>query len=74
LAVHPEFGGKGIASCLVKWGLEQCERVSLPAYVEATPVAVGLYKRLGFVELRTIEILDDPEYHLTALLKMPHTD
>jgi len=69
LGVHPDYLGKGIASRLVNWGVELEETAGLPAYLESTPMAVGLYRKLGFVELGKTMILEDDEYYLTAMLK-----
>jgi ribosomal protein S18 acetylase RimI-like enzyme len=70
--VDPEFQGKSIASNLVKWGLEKADRDQVPAYLESTPVALGLYKRLGFKVLRKLIIIKDNESHfLTAMIRTP---
>ncbi|KAF2464817.1 acyl-CoA N-acyltransferase [Lindgomyces ingoldianus] len=72
LAVDPEFAGRGIASSLVKWGLAKADRDGLPAYLESTPAAVGMYKRLGFEELRGLHVIKDNEsYFLTVMKWMP---
>ena len=64
--------GKGIASKLVEWGLSKAEEVGLPAYLESSPAAVGLYRRLGFKELRKLSVLRNNESHfLTIMLRTP---
>jgi ribosomal protein S18 acetylase RimI-like enzyme len=69
--VDPDFGGRGIASKLVKQGVEQAQRANLPAYTESTPAAVRVYAKQGFKELGRIEVLEDGSYYFTAMLKMP---
>jgi hypothetical protein len=44
------------------------DKVGSPAYLESTPAAVGLYKKLGFIELGRTLILEDKDYYLTAML------
>jgi ribosomal protein S18 acetylase RimI-like enzyme len=71
LAVDPDYGGKGIGSMLIKEGLGQIQKLACPVYVESTPAAVGVYKKLGFVLLRELVVIEDPEYRLTLMLKTP---
>jgi ribosomal protein S18 acetylase RimI-like enzyme len=52
LAVDPDFSGRGIATQLVQWGINKAEEDNVPAFLEASPAALGLYKRLGFVVVR----------------------
>jgi len=72
LAVDPDFKGKGIASKLVKWGISKAEEVGLPAYLESSPAAVGLYRRLGFKELRKLSLIRNNESHVqTVMMRTP---
>jgi ribosomal protein S18 acetylase RimI-like enzyme len=72
LAVDPNFKGRSIGSKLVQRGIDRAERDGLPAYLESTPAAVGVYKRLGFKELRTLSVVKDNESHvLTVMKRMP---
>ncbi|KAF1812936.1 hypothetical protein P152DRAFT_367512, partial [Eremomyces bilateralis CBS 781.70] len=56
LAVDPAFKGRGIASKLVKWGTDRADGDGLPAYLESTPAAVGVYERLGFKVQRRLSV------------------
>jgi predicted N-acetyltransferase YhbS len=71
LAVDPGFKGKGIASSLVQWGIDKAEEVGLPAYLESSPAAVGLYTRLGFKELRKISVIRNDESHFLTVMMRP---
>jgi len=72
LAVDPEFKGKGIASKLVQWGVDKAEEAGLPAYLESSPAAVGVYRRVGFKELRKLRVIKSDESHfLTIMLRTP---
>ncbi|KAK3331710.1 hypothetical protein B0T19DRAFT_85721 [Cercophora scortea] len=61
LAVAPENWGKGIASALVKSGVEAAEKLGLPIFVFAFKEATGVYRRQGFVE-RERSIQDDTKF------------
>lgn len=49
--MHPSNKGKGIATALVKSGIEQAERMGLPIFIHAWTSARALYMRLGFEEV-----------------------
>ncbi|KAK3681659.1 hypothetical protein B0T22DRAFT_299913 [Podospora appendiculata] len=61
LAVAPENWGKGIATALVKSGIEAAEKLGLSIFVFAFKEATGVYRRLGFVE-RERSIQDDTKF------------
>ena len=73
LAVDPDFGGRGIASTLVRKGIDQAQKANLPAYTESTPAAVGVYANQGFKELGRKEGFEDGSYYWTVMLRMPDT-
>ncbi|KAL4780615.1 acyl-CoA N-acyltransferase [Aspergillus varians] len=52
LVVHPDFQGKGIGKELMKWGLEEAERLGLPLYLESTSAGRPLYEKIGFEPLK----------------------
>ncbi|TLD31840.1 Acyl-CoA N-acyltransferase [Venturia nashicola] len=64
LAVDPRFKGRSIASKLVQFRPDKADRDGLPAYLESTPVAIGLHQRLGFEVIRTLGIIEDNEDYL----------
>jgi ribosomal protein S18 acetylase RimI-like enzyme len=70
LAVDPDFSGRGIATQLVQWGIDKAEEDKIPAFLEATPAALGLYKRLGFVVVKEVPALIDG-LALTVMVKDP---
>lgn len=51
LAVHPQSSGLGIGRLLVQVGTQRADADSVEAYVEGTGVALGLYRRCGFVQV-----------------------
>lgn len=68
--MDPDFKGKGIASKLVKWGLSKADDAGLPAYLESSPAAVGVYTRMGFKELGKLNIIKNNDSHpLTVMIR-----
>jgi GNAT superfamily N-acetyltransferase len=48
LATHPDARGRGYASKLLKWGINEAERNGARIYLESTPMAHELYQRYGW--------------------------
>ncbi|KAK5309665.1 hypothetical protein LTR70_010090 [Exophiala xenobiotica] len=44
----PEYERKGVASALVSWGLEMCDKEGWVSFTEASPRGWPVYERLGF--------------------------
>jgi GNAT superfamily N-acetyltransferase len=61
LAVHPKNQGKGIATALVRSGIQEAEKLGLDIFVTAFRAAVGVYTRLGFRILRDF-VEDDSRF------------
>ena len=62
----PKYERKGVASALVAWGLERCDREGWVAFTEASPRGWPVYERLGFekrevVRLRFDDLIGDDE-------------
>ncbi|KAJ1550153.1 hypothetical protein HK405_001292 [Cladochytrium tenue] len=56
LAVAPEVQRSGAGAALVSWGSAQlADTAGLPTLLEATPAGYGLYTRLGFRPVETID-------------------
>lgn len=56
LVTMPEYQGKGIGSSLLRWGLEVADEKGVECWIDASPMGVELYKRLGFVEVDYIDV------------------
>lgn len=41
---------------LVKWGVDEADRLDLPCFLESSPYGVGLYKKFGFREIGAFEM------------------
>lgn len=48
LATHPTHHGRGIASQLLKWGLERADRDGLEMFLSASPAGRPIYEKKGF--------------------------
>jgi GNAT superfamily N-acetyltransferase len=55
LHVDPAYQRRGIASALLKWGLEESDRLGLPIYLEATEEGMPVYERYGFETVKAVE-------------------
>lgn len=51
LAVRRAWQGRGLTRPLVAWGLDRADRDGVEAYVQASPVAVPVYRRFGWDEV-----------------------
>jgi ribosomal protein S18 acetylase RimI-like enzyme len=52
----------------------EAQKAGYPVYLESTPAAVGLYKRLGFQELRRLKVINkDEDHYLTVFLTPKET-
>ncbi|PGH36307.1 hypothetical protein GX50_00812 [[Emmonsia] crescens] len=73
LAVDPDFSGRGLATQLVQWGIDRAKEDNIPAFLESSPAALGLYKRLGFVVVEDLPPLDNGHV-LTIMYMDPDTN
>lgn len=48
LGTHPSYNGKGIASMLLKWGLNRADNDGVPVFLSASPAGKPMYERRGF--------------------------
>lgn len=48
LCTHPDYQRRGAGGGIVQWGIDQSERLGIPAYLEASIPGQPLYERLGF--------------------------
>ena len=61
IGVDPALQGRGHGSALMRAGLDDCDRLGLPAYLEATSVGSRvLYERHGFEVRAEIQVADAP--------------
>ena len=57
IGVEPTFQGYGFGSTLLEHVLKGCDRVGMPAYLEATsPRNIALYERHGFRRLEPVRV------------------
>lgn len=51
LLTHPSHQRRGAGTALTRWGIEQARRLGVATTVFASPMGLGLYRRLGFREV-----------------------
>ena len=57
----PEYERKGVASTLVSWGLERCDKEGVVAFTEASPRGWPVYERLGFEKKEVVRLRYDEQ-------------
>ena len=80
LATEPKHHRRGIASKLLKWGLDQADAEGLPVWIDATPKGLPLYIRHGWKEVDHIDIHagkyggeEGAVYRTVCMLREPQT-
>ena len=53
MCVEPKHQRKGAGTLLVRWGLERCEELGIPAFLEASEDGVPMYDKLGYLAVAT---------------------
>jgi GNAT superfamily N-acetyltransferase len=48
MCVDPEYRRRGVATACVKWGMDKCAELGIPAYLEASEEGMKTYKSLGW--------------------------
>jgi len=56
LGTGPVYGRRGAASLMVQWGIDQCRKDEVLAYLESTLEASSFYRKHGFVAHRNISL------------------
>lgn len=68
MCVDPSWRRRGVSTMCMHWGLERCEKLSVPAYLEATDEGKQVYSRLGFVEVEQVPLRSDGEEILMPVM------
>ncbi|KAI0834418.1 putative GNAT family acetyltransferase [Hypoxylon sp. FL0890] len=61
MGTDPDYERRGAATMMVRWGMNQCRKEGIPAYLESTLEASSFYKKLGFVDVEKISLRYDVE-------------
>ncbi|KAJ2975927.1 hypothetical protein NUW58_g8221 [Xylaria curta] len=62
MGTDPCYKGRGAASLLIRWGMDRCKLERVPAYVESTVEAAGLYAKHGFTAVGRLSLdITNPE-------------
>lgn len=74
LLCHPDYQRRGAGRALTEWGIREARRLGLYTTVFASPMGLGLYKKLGFKEKGRfkVQLEGDEEYlEIPALVLRP---
>ncbi|KAI0095553.1 putative GNAT family acetyltransferase [Hypoxylon sp. NC0597] len=56
IGTDPEYERRGAATMMVRWGMDQCRKNCVPAYLESTLEAASFYRKLGFEAVEKISL------------------
>lgn len=59
MAVDPEWRRQGAATACVRWGMDKCQEIGVPTYLEATEEGKKAYESMGW-ELLDVEGMEYP--------------
>jgi len=54
MCVNEAWRRRGVSTLCVKWGLERCAELGIPAWLEASEEGEPVYEKLGFVQVERI--------------------
>ncbi|RHZ60847.1 hypothetical protein CDV55_105960 [Aspergillus turcosus] len=57
LGTRPGYHGRGLASRLLRWGLERADEVGLETYLSSSPAGRPLYEKYGFRVVEEREVV-----------------
>ncbi|KAM5384608.1 hypothetical protein ACJZ2D_001353 [Fusarium nematophilum] len=64
LGVDPNHQRRGIGKMLLKWALEEAEKLGEDCYLVATPAGLPLYRAIGFEELDVLQLFGVPHHSM----------
>ncbi|OTA55559.1 putative GNAT family acetyltransferase [Hypoxylon sp. EC38] len=56
IGTDPDYERRGAATMMVRWGMNQCKKNCVPAYLESTLEAASFYRKLGFEAVEKISL------------------
>jgi GNAT superfamily N-acetyltransferase len=70
LGTRPEYQKLGAGTALVEWGMQKAREQGLAITLFSSPQGMGLYRRLGFVEIANLHVQLDGEQECLDLPMM----
>ena len=72
MCVDPKYQRRGAGSLLVRWGLDRCEELGIPAFLEASEYGAPMYDKLGYVVVATPQaVIEGKVVQYQEMLWMP---
>ena len=72
IATEPGQGRRGAGKMLMQWGVERADEAGVEAFLEASPMGVGLYRGFGFEEVGGFEVkIGEGEWYQHKVMVRP---
>jgi GNAT superfamily N-acetyltransferase len=72
MCVDPPWHRKGAGTLLMRWGMDRCDQLGIPAYLEASPFGYPLYRVCGFEDYEPLTIcIDGKDVPYPTMLRQP---
>jgi GNAT superfamily N-acetyltransferase len=72
MCVDPAWQRKGAGTMLMRWGMERCDELGIPGYLEASPFGYPLYRSCGFEDYEPLTMkIDGRDVTYPTMLRWP---
>jgi ribosomal protein S18 acetylase RimI-like enzyme len=71
LCTSPEYQRRGLGKALMEPLLRAADAKGLPTWLEASPMGVGLYQKLDFETVETLQFVLSDNYLMPCMMRKP---